>query len=50
MGKLVSPKEMHEFLMSLPPEELKRQSTEVKRYLQKRIKEDNNEKRFKAKD
>lgn len=33
MGKLVSPEELHNFLMSIPPEQLKKKSDEVKKYL-----------------
>lgn len=33
MGKLVSPEEMHEFLMSLPSDVLEKESQKVKRYL-----------------
>lgn len=33
MSKLVSPEELHAFLMSWPPEKLETESQEVKKYL-----------------
>lgn len=39
MGKLVSPEEMHEFLMSLPKDKLNKMSKEVKAHLNKSIKD-----------
>lgn len=43
MGKLVSPEELHNFLMSLPPEQLEQKSKEVKQYLHSAIIRDNKE-------